>query len=733
MEQPAFAGHPAYASVDEILARVNPPLSTSHAEYVRKAYCIAEEAHCDQLRKSGEPYFSHCVEVTSLLAGMVNDWPTLAAGLLHDTIEDCGFTKEHIRSLLPDPVAELVDGVTKISSIHFSSDREHQAGNLRKMILAMARDVRVVLIKLCDRLHNMRTLQYLELPKQKAIATSTTEIYAPLAKRLGMESICQELEDLSMSHLNPVLYRRLSEHLARNRTRYQSIMDRICAILDNALAEANIHAEITSRLKHIYSLYQKMVRNRLELTEIHDLIAIRIITPTVAETYEALGIVHSKWAPVEGRFKDYIATPKPNGYRSIHTTVIGVEGEWTEIQIRTREMHKIALEGVAAHWNYKEVGAESGPEKVEAEKLVWLRQLVDWLSDIQDPHEFMAAIKRDVFDASVFCYTPAGDVIEMPKGSCVLDFAYRIHTDVGHQCSGARVNHKMAPLRTELSTGDIVEVITAKTAHPTRDWVRTARTNRARNKIRHWLKTNDREFYLEKGRSDFFAALRLKHAQCSEPQIIKDLASIAKEMTLASADEIFVEVGFGSVKPGTVISKLDLPEPPPAPSKRLPRRVRKALPKGGILVEGMPGAITRMAGCCTPAEGDPIVGFVTQGRGVSIHRADCVSLARSREIHAESPSRVVEVEWSDSKAGHLKVTVRLTCQDRRGLLNDITQEISNGGIDITAANTQSNFRTGRAIMKVTVLPPDEQSLNDLLRRLETVPSVISISRVVHKR
>ncbi|MCH8333165.1 bifunctional (p)ppGpp synthetase/guanosine-3',5'-bis(diphosphate) 3'-pyrophosphohydrolase, partial [Candidatus Sumerlaeota bacterium] len=414
---------PSYPRVEDILARVQPALSEEQAAHVRRAYDIAEAAHEGQQRASGEPYFSHCAEVTMLLADLVADWPTLAAGLLHDTIEDCGFTEKKIEGLMPAPVAELVDGVTKVSKIHFATDREHQAGNLRKMILAMARDVRVVLIKLCDRLHNMRTLGYLEPGRRKIIATGTIEIYAPLANRLGMESISDELEDLAMSHLQPVIFKRLGDHLKRNKEHYEGIIEQTVEIVRDALGRDGVSADVSARLKHIYSIYEKMRRQSLGLSEIHDLLAMRIITATVAETYEALGIVHAKWKPVEGRFKDYIASPKPNGYRSIHTTVIGVEGELTEIQLRTREMDKIAAEGVAAHWKYKEAGSEKSAEDVEAKKLAWLRQLVDWLSDIRDPDEFMAAIKHDVFEASVFCYTPVGDVVELPRGSSVPDFA----------------------------------------------------------------------------------------------------------------------------------------------------------------------------------------------------------------------------------------------------------------------------------------------------------------------
>ncbi len=729
---PATAVSPSYATVDEILARVDPPLTAEGARQVRKAYEIAEKAHEGQLRRSGEPYFSHCVGVTMLLADLVADWPTLAAGLLHDTIEDCGFTPKHIHSLLPDPVADLVDGVSKISKLNFSSDRERQAGNLRKMIMAMARDVRVLLIKLCDRLHNMRTLNYLEPAKQKLIATGTLEIYAPLAKRLGVQKIGSELEDLCLSYIHPALYRGLAEHIERNKERYQTIINKTKTILESSLAKAHVHATVAGRLKHIYSTYQKMLRQGLNLNEIHDLIAMRIITDTVAETYEALGIVHSRWKPVEGKFNDYIAAPKPNGYQSLHTTVIGVDGEIIEIQIRTQAMHKLADQGVAAHWKYKEEGSNETAEAAESEKLLWLRQLVDWLQDVRDPQEFMAAVKQDVFEASVFCYTPRGDVIEMPNDSSVLDFAYRIHTEIGHQCAGAKVNHKMVPLRTILKTGDIVEIVTSKSSHPTPDWLHIATSGRAKNKIRHWLKTHDREFYLERGRSMFTEHLRVRSPSFRIRDAMEKLELEAKHFSLSDAEDVLIEIGFGTIKPAVAVARILPPDTAPPPPKRVAPGKKKAAPES-ILVEGMPGAITRMAGCCAPKPGDPILGFITLGRGISIHRADCKSLERSRQLQDDSGRRVVGVQWNDGTPPLLQATIRVVCQDRKGLLTDVTQAVTQLGVFILAAHTLSNLKTNQAILKLTVQVQDEGTLNTLLKRLESVPSVRSLRRIIHRQ
>lgn len=724
----------AYPTVDEIIDRIDAPLTEEQTAYVHKAYQIAERAHATMRRASGEPYFSHCAEVAILLADLVSDWATICAGLLHDVIEDCGMTRADLAAEFPDPVPNLVDGVTKISSIHFVSDREQQADNLRKMILAMASDVRVVLIKLCDRLHNMRTLEYLSEEKQKRISEATIEIYAPLAGRLGMERISHELQDLALRYQHSVIYGRLSQHLDRNRARYENTIEQTRKALTSALDEEGIKTEISGRLKHIFSLYRKMQSQALELREIHDLIAIRVIAQTVADCYAVLGIVHSLWKPLEGRFKDYIASPKPNGYESIHTTVIGVEGELCEIQIRTRAMHKIANDGVAAHWSYKESGSARSAAAQEADKVAWLRQLMDWLADVRDPDEFMAAVKQGVFEDSVFCYTPQGDVIEMHSGSTVLDFAYRIHTEVGAHCTGARVNHKMASIRTRIATGDIIEIVTTKAAHPTRDWLRIATSSRARNKIRHWLKTNDREHYLERGRRILLEDLRAKYPDVPDKTLIEEVGRAARHLSLKSGEDVIVEVGFGSLKAGQVSSKLAVPGVAPvlpAPVAPMPRRkkIKKVHAPDTIIVDGIAGTLTRIAKCCSPEPGDPILGYVTIGRGISVHRADCPSLARTLEVHAGSSGRVVTVEWGDGSGSGVQVELKFECYDRQRLLNDITQAMVNFDVNILEVRTSSNLKTGTAEMRMKVRVAHEDDLDAILRRLGEVPSVIKIRRV----
>jgi len=723
-------------TIEEILARFESPLSPPGEALVRRAYETAEKAHEGQKRKSGDPYFIHCARVAWLLAGLVNDPSTIAAGLLHDVLEDCGLTVEKLASQFGKTVAELVDGTTKISTLNFSTDQEKQAGNLRKMILAMARDVRVVLIKLCDRLHNMQTLQYLAPQRQREIAQTTIEIYAPLANRLGMTRVRTMLEDLSMRYLYPAAYQRLAKKMGVRQQRDQHIVDRTREILCEALREHGIPTIVQGRRKHIYSLYQKMQRQGLRFDEVHDILAIRVITDSVAECYEILGIVHSLWKPIAGKFKDYIAAPKENGYRSVHTSVIGVDGEVIEIQMRTHEMHRIAEEGIAAHWKYKETGHSGGDGVIsdEEKRLAWLRQLVEWLQDVRDPSEFMTELKRDVFEASVFCYTPKGDIIEMPRGSTALDLAYRIHSDLGHRCAGVKINNRMGSIRTEIQTGDIVEIITSKAAHPTVDWLQIAQTGRARNKIRHWLKESQHDEFLEQGRRSLFEHARARFgSQVDEAKIQEILTPLFKQFSVVDYEDLLIEVGCGTIKVGSLIGRLEQVLRPQVKPRRVIQAVRRKGAKDVVLVDGMSGAIVRMARCCSPLPGDPIVGFITQGRGISVHRADCHSLTHTRERVGDYASRVVSVEWGEASRALQKAAVRIVCQDRKGLLSDLTAAITLLNVNIVGAHTTSNPRDNRAILKLVLLIEDSEQLNMVLNRLETVPGVISLSRVVHER
>ncbi len=724
-------------TVEEILARPEVPLPPEGQAIVRRAYEMAQKCHENQQRKSGDPYFLHCARVALHIAELVNDPATIAAGLLHDVIEDCAMTVDKLNAQFPPPIAELVDGVSKISTLNFSSDTEHQVSNLRKMILAMARDVRVVLIKLCDRLHNMQTLEHLVPIRQKAIAQTTLDIYAPLANRLGMTRIRAQLEDLSMRYLYPQAYSRLMKKMAVRQQRDQLIVDRTRDILKGHLEEAKIPAEINGRRKHLWSLYQKMQRQGLRFEEVHDILAVRVITDTVTECYEILGIVHSNWKPLTGRFKDYIAAPKENGYRSIHTSIIGEEGEITEIQIRTHEMHEIAEEGIAAHWKYKEKGSakDGGNWSSEEKRLVWLRQLVDWLQDVHDPSEFMSELKRDVFEASVFCYTPRGDIIEIPRGSTALDLAYRIHSHLGTHCAGAKVNHRMASIRTVLNTGDIVEIITSKSSHPTADWLQIAQTGRARNKIRHYLKTVQRDEFLELGHRSLMESVRSHFGSSVDEDKVKEILQGAlKPLNVTDYEDLLVEIGCGTIKVASLIHRLDLTLRPAQP-RRLPKAVRKSNKKvkDVVLVDGMAGTVTRMAMCCAPLPGDEIVGFITQGRGISVHRADCAALQRIREFSVDYYNRVVDVAWGD--ASHLlqKAAVRLICHDRKGLLSDISSAITQLNVNIVGSHSASQMRDNRAIIKLVMLIESSEQLNTILSRLGNIPGVLSLSRVVHPK
>ncbi len=721
------------ATLEEIQGRLEPRLAGDGLALIAKAYRKSEEAHCNQQRKSGEPYFSHPSRVAWMLAGLTNDPATIAAGLLHDTIEDCGETFESLKAQFGEEVAQLVDGVTKISSLTFT-DQEHQVVNLRKMILAMARDVRVVLIKLCDRLHNMQTLEHMPLARRRAIAQITLDIYAPLANRLGMTRMRSLLEDLAMRHLHPAVYANLSRRMTVRAERDQLIVDRTRELLLEHLQTQKIPAEVQGRRKHLYSLYRKMMSQGLSFDEVHDILAIRVITDTVAECYEILGAVHSLWKPISGRFKDYIAAPKENGYQSIHTTVIGVEGEVVEIQIRTREMHQEAELGIAAHWRYKEHGGSRRGPVEDEKRMAWLRQLVDWLKDVRDPSEFMADLKQDMFETSVFVYTPRGDILEMPRGSTALDLAFRIHTDIGFHCSGVKINNRMAPIRSELQMGDVIEILNSKSAHPTPDWLQFVQSGRARNKIRHWLKESQHDNYLERGRRMLMDSVRNRFGSgVDEAQVNKVLEGALKSFNVPTLEDLLVETGCGTIKVSSLIGRLEQVIRPPTP-KRIPRAVRRRKSGGAvILVDGMDQAVTRMARCCSPLPGDDIVGFITQGRGISVHRADCSALTRIRERSRDFQGRMVPVEWSDASHQMQKVALRIVCQDRKGLLSDVSTSITQLAVNIVGAHTSTNLREGRAILKFVLLIKDSEELNTVLNRLLTIPGVLSVSRTVHER
>jgi GTP pyrophosphokinase len=708
-------------SIDDVVAEARRHRPGINVGLIERAYDVAAAAHEGQMRASGEPYVSHPVAVAHYLAGLQMDAETLAAALLHDVPEDTDMTLLDIEKRFGREVTRLVDGVTKLSK--FGSARsmeEQQAENIRKMFMAMAEDVRVVVIKLADRLHNMRTLQFLPEDKQARIARQTMEIYAPLAHRLGMWQIKWELEDLSFKYLEPETYRKLAELLTDRRRARETFINKSIGILHKELGKVGIEAEISGRPKHLYSIYKKMERKGAEFSEIYDLHAIRLLVHDVKDCYAALGVVHSIWRPIPGQFDDYIAMPKANMYQSLHTAVIGPDAKPLEVQIRTYQMHEVAEAGIAAHWRYKE--GSRGDRRYD-EKLAWVRQLIEWQREVADATEFVEGLKLDLFQDQVFVFTPKGDVKDLPAGAGPLDFAYRIHTDVGHRTIGAKVNNRLVPLDYKLRNGDIVEIITTKAAHgPSRDWLNIVRTNQAREKIRQWFKRQQRDENITQGKDLLDRELRrLAHETLASIDTDK-LTEIASQLHYREVDDFYAAIGYGAVSPASVVSKIEvhddvaiaLPEvaPPAAPSTT------------GIRVKGVGDLLVRFARCCSPIPGDPIVGYVTRGKGVTIHRATCPSVLSERDIE-----RLIDVEWEAAGQQTYPITVRIEAIDRQGLLNEITNVVAEHKVNIVAASIgvhADGMATITATLKVTSL----QQLSRVLSRIERVKDVTSVTREV---
>ncbi len=694
---------PGSLTIEDVIAEARRHRPTINAGLIERAYQVASEAHEGQLRGSGEPYVIHPLAVAHYLAGLQLDAETIAAGLLHDVPEDTDVTIGEIEKRFGREVARLVDGVTKLSK--FGSARsveEQQAENIRKMFLAMAEDVRVVVIKLADRLHNMRTLEYLPPEKRSRIARQTMEIYAPLAHRLGMWQVKWELEDLSFKEIEPEKYRQLVAMLADRRRARESFVNRSIGILRKELGKVGLTADISGRPKHLYSIYKKMERKSADFSEIYDLHAIRVLVEDVKDCYSALGVVHSLWRPIPGQFDDYIAMPKANMYQSLHTAVIGPEAKPLEVQIRTRQMHEVAEAGIAAHWRYKE--GSRGDRRYD-EKLAWVRQLMDWQREVADATEFVEGLKLDVFQDQVFVFTPKGDVKDMPAGATALDFAYRIHTDVGHRCIGTKVNNRLVPLDYRLRNGDIVEVITTKAAHgPSRDWMNIVRTSHAKEKIRQWFKRQQRDENITQGKDLLDRELRrLAHETLQTVDLAK-VTEIAAQLRFRELDDFYAAIGYGAISPASVVSKLEihddvaitLPEeaPPAAPSTT------------GVRVKGVGDLLVRFAKCCSPIPGDEIVGYVTRGKGVTVHRASCPSVLSERDIE-----RLIEA------------------LDRPGLLNEVTNVVAEYKVNIVAASVGVRS-DGMAQMTVTLKVNSLQQLSKVLSRIERLRDVTSVTREV---
>ena len=670
-------------------------LPKAKCDDVTKAYQLAEEAHKDQRRVSGEPYILHPLAVAQILADMKIDTTTITASLLHDVVEDTSYTLDDLKKMFGKEVAFLVDGVTKLSRLNYRTKEDQQLNSMRKMFLAMAKDVRVVVIKLADRLHNMRTLRYMRSDKQKRIAQETLEIFAPLAHRLGIFNIKWELEDLSFRYLEPDKYYDLVDQMKQKRHVREEIVNEAIDVLKKALDEAHIHCEINGRPKHFYSIYKKMKKDNRDLSQVYDLFAIRVIVDDVKDCYGVLGIVHSLWKPLPYRFKDYIAMPKPNNYQSLHTTVIGTRGQPVEIQIRTWEMHRIAEYGVAAHWRYKE-GNQTANKDAFDEKMGWLRNLLEW-QDTSNPKEFVNALKLDAFSDEVFVFSPRGDVIDLPQGAIPIDFAYRIHTDVGHRCVGAKINGKIVPLDYKLKNGDIVEIITSKVGKPSLDWLNIVGSSESRSKIRSWFKKENREENIAKGLDALERECKRLGHDWKALNVGGRLGRVAKQMNAGSEDDLVAAVGYGGFAVNTVLIKLlelhkkDLQKQEEktnslAALEKLKTKKPVKHNGMGILVKGEPGLLVRLAKCCSPVPGDPIIGFITRGRGVSVHRADCPNVTHGQN----DVDRLIDVEWDYDGNERFEVNMEIVAYDRTGIMAEIMATLAEMKISILSVNAKTS-------------------------------------------
>jgi guanosine-3',5'-bis(diphosphate) 3'-pyrophosphohydrolase len=728
LEELAQAGAPH--ELDELIKQVRSYNPAADVALIRRTYDYSAAVHINQRRLSGEPYVIHPLNVARIVADLKLDVPSVVTALLHDVVEDTFVPLEQIERDFGAEVAQLVDGVTKVSKITFQSHEEKQAENFRKMIIAMARDIRVVLIKLADRLHNMRTLGHLSPDKQIEISRETLEVYAPIAHRLGIYWLKSELEDAAFSYVNPAAYRSLNEFVARTRISREEYIKAVIEILSQRLAESDVKAEVTGRPKHFYSISTKMEQESLTFDEIHDLVAFRIIVGSVRECYEALGVVHANWKPVPGRFKDYIALPKLNMYQSLHTTVIGPRGQRMEVQIRTHEMHKVAEEGIAAHWSYKE---NSGGESRDAQRFAWLRRLIEWQQNLKDPQEFLSTVKEDLFPEEVFVFTPKGDLLDFPPGSTVIDFAYRIHSQVGHHLVGARANGKMVPLRHRLQSGDTIEVVTAERQTPGKDWLNSVATARAKSKIRQWLRQQQAERSIELGVALLDHELEPLGLTIAQLRRENRLDGALKELTYKDPDALLAAVGYGILTVGQLIARILTPDElkayradkqpaPGGPKERAPREARKAS-SGGVVVSGVGDVLVRFARCCNPLPGERITGFITRGRGVTVHLIGC---ARALE---SDPQRRVPVVWKDGEETPRPIRLEVLCVDQPGLLASMTKAIAAVGVNISTAEVKSSGNDGRALSVFELSVGSARQLNTLMHSIAAIEGVMRVSRL----
>jgi GTP diphosphokinase / guanosine-3',5'-bis(diphosphate) 3'-diphosphatase len=714
--------------LNDILGKVEAYHPAADLELIKRTYEFAAKAHDGQLRRSGDPYVIHPLGVAATIADLKLDVPSVCAGLLHDCVEDTSATTEEITKQFGGEIAFLVEGVTKLGKIPWNNKEERQAENFRKMLLAMARDIRVILIKLADRIDNMRTLDAMPPEKQERIARETMEIYAPLANRLGIQWIKVELEDLSFKYLYPKEYEGLVDKLAHYHKERQKYIDEVSQILKKELADNGIQCNVYGRPKHLWSIYNKMVTTGRELEQLFDIVAFRVLVDNVRACYETLGVVHSKWTPIPGRFKDFIALPKPNMYQSLHTSVIGPRGERMEVQIRTQDMHRVAEEGIAAHWRYKEGRLQ--PDDKDQKRFAWLRQLMEWQRDLKDPTEFIESVKMDMFADEVYVFTPKGDVKALPKGSIPIDLAYAIHTEVGHHCSGARVNGLIVPLRYVLRNGDTVEIITSPNQKPNKDWLKYVITSSAKAKIRNYLRTAEREKSRALGKELLDREFRKYGLGFAKAQKSGDIDKAATELRQSSAEDLLIAIGYGKVLPADVIEAIvpedkrrEVAEAPPTenPVINLVRRITRRS-TAGIKVAGEDDVLVRFAKCCSPLPGDPIVGFITRGRGVTVHTLGC-----SKAVD-QDPDRRVQVEWDGKLKQPRPVSVQVVSADKPGILASLSQSFNDLGVNISQANCRS-MDDHKAINTFTFAVSDLDQLKTVMRALQKISGVFQVSRM----
>ena len=716
---------------DEILEH-NPGVDLAR---VRAAFELADRAHAGQKRKAGTPYVTHCIEAARICVEMGLDEDSVVAALLHDVIEDTALTHDDIAKEFGAEVADIVEGVTKLTRVRFTNREDEQMENLRKMLMAMAKDIRVILIKLADRLHNMRTMEYMTPAKQLEKSTETMEIYAPIAHRLGLQRVKWELEDRSLRYIDPEGYREITEYLESKKERLDAFMAMVEMRITKRLSENGINATVQSRIKHTYSIYRKMYAQNLSLDGVFDLCAFRVIVDNIADCYNVLGHIHDMYRPVPGRFKDYVASPKPNGYQSVQTTVIGEEGIMFEVQIRTGEMHRTAEYGIAAHWKYK--SGEAGVRAGDEEKFAWIRQLLEAQQE-SDAGEFVHDLKMDMFDDEVFVFTPQGDVVNLPAGACPIDFAYGIHSAVGNSMIGAKVNGRIVPFDYALQNGDIVDILTSKSAPgPSRDWMNLCKSNAARTKIRQWLKKERREENILRGREMFEGEMRragLSMAYLNDEELVQ---TCIRKLAVTSLDDMYAAIGYGGITSTRVVNrfrdeiaraakqntqKTAIDKINEAAERRSGKPVKAV---NGVLVEGMDNCLIKFSRCCTPVPGDPVVGFITRGQGISVHRADCPNYLNS--LREDRENRWIHVDWADTTTGAYSTTLRILARDRNGLVLDIATVLNSLSAKVLSLNARG-LPDGNALILVTLEVPDLSALRLIMGRLRTLGGVRQIER-----